>query len=325
MSTPPGEAAARVFVSGSLGQIGTELINYIRSRIGKDNLTASDIIEPKKDVAPFVKVNVTDKATFRAAVEASKANIMIHNAALLSASGEANPLLCMDVNIGGLMNAMEIARLNNMRILVPSSIAAFGPDSLPKDLTPDVCVLRPNTIYGVSKVYAELLGTYYFNKWGVDFRSLRYPGIISYEQLPVGGTTDYATEMFIYAIKGKTYKCPLTENTSMEFLYMPDCLRGTTEFLMCKRDLLKQCVYNIGGFHMTPKMLVNEIRKHYPEFTVDYTSPCPVRQKIADSWPHSLDDTNARRDWNWTPQFGIKEMVEDMFLHLKQMKSLPDI
>ncbi|KAH3765058.1 threonine dehydrogenase [Pelomyxa schiedti] len=320
-STPTTTATTtgpNIFITGALGQIGTELIPYLRKLYGTENVTASDVIKPREPgtMEPFMYLNCMDKESLNAAMVNKRVTWLIHNAALLSASGEANPQKCMDVNIVGAMNALEAARVHGVRILAPSSIAAFGPDSLPKDLTPDVCVLRPTSIYGISKVYLEMLGSYYFRKFGVDFRSLRYPGIISWAVCPSGGTTDYATEMFYFALQNKPYVCPLQEDTPLPFMYMDDCILATHNLLAAPRERLTQCVYNVNGFCMTPKQLEVEIKKEIPDFKVTY-SPCPIRQKIAESWPHSLDDTNAQRDWDWRPKFGIKEMVAVMFANLR--------
>eukprot|EP01105_Mastigella_eilhardi_P020278 TRINITY_DN4819_c0_g1_i1.p1 TRINITY_DN4819_c0_g1~~TRINITY_DN4819_c0_g1_i1.p1 ORF type:complete len:336 (+),score=87.51 TRINITY_DN4819_c0_g1_i1:42-1010(+) len=318
MASTTTSEQVRILVTGSQGQIGAEFVPALRALYGTQNVIASDVIKPRPGMEPYKYMNVTDKEGFAQTIVNTNVNWMVHNAALLSASGEANPQKCMEVNIIGSQNALELARIYNLRILAPSSIAAFGPDSFPKDNTPDVCVLRPTSIYGISKVYLEMLGTYYNRKYGVDFRSLRYPGIISWAVCPSGGTTDYATEMFYYALQKKPYTCPITEDTPLPFLYMDDAIHATHELLSAPRDKLKQCVYNVNGFSMTPRELETEIKKECPDFKVTYQS-CPIRQKIADSWPHSLDDSNARKDWGWQPKFGIKEMVAVMFKNLRPL------
>jgi len=224
-----------------------------------------------------------------------------------------NPQLAMQVNIGGLHNALEISRKNNLRIFAPSSIAAFGPTT-PKENTPDETILFPTTIYGVTKVYLELLGTYYNNTLGVDFRSVRYPGIISAGTPPGGGTTDYAVEIFYDALKKGEYTCFLSQDSELPMMYMPDCLKGTKELLESSNENLKQRVYNLSAMSFTPKQIAESIKKYIPDFKISYLPD--FRQKIADSWPKSINDSNARKDWNWKPSYDLDALVKDMLTKL---------
>jgi threonine 3-dehydrogenase len=242
-------------------------------------------------------------------------NWIIHNSSLLSAAGELNPTAAMELNIKGLQNALEISKKYNLRIFAPSSIAAFGP-STPKIMTPDLTLMRPTTIYGITKVYLELLGEYYFKKYGVDFRSLRYPGIISSETPPTGGTTDYAVEIFYEALKYEKYTCFLKKDTALPMMYMPDCLKATQQLLEAKSENLSQRVYNVTAFSFTPEQISKEIQKYLPSFTIQYNPD--FRQQIADSWPQSLDDSLARKDWNWNNEFDLNKMTKDMLKKLSE-------
>ena len=310
----------RILITGSLGQIGTELTQILRSKYGKENVIASDI-RPNSDTdGPYHILNVLDKEGFSNLIKEQEIDWLIHNASVLSASGEKNPHLAMDVNIRGFENAVELARLNNLRILTPSSIAAFGP-STPQVNTPDLTIMRPTTIYGVSKVYLELLGEYYHSKWGVDFRSLRYPGIISSEAPPGGGTTDYAIAIFHNALKQMNYTSFLNADATLPMMYMPDCLKGTIQLIEAEERNLTQRTYNIAGVSFNPAELASSIKRHLPDFEIDYAPD--YRQEIAETWPQSLDDTNARRDWNWQPDFDLDKIVVDMLENLSKSLEIP--
>lgn len=283
-------------------------------------MIASDIRPESDNDGPYHILNVLDKEGFSKLIKEQEIDWLIHNASVLSATGEKNPHLAMDVNIRGFENAVELARQNNLRILTPSSIAAFGP-STPKINTPDLSIMRPTTIYGVSKVYLELLGEYYNQKWGVDFRSLRYPGIISSEAPPGGGTTDYAIAIFHDALKQMNYTSFLKADATLPMMYMPDCLKGTIQLLEAEESNLTQRTYNIAGVSFNPAELASSIKKHLPEFKIEYAPD--YRQEIAATWPQSLDDSNARRDWNWQPDFDLDKMVVDMLENLSKSLENP--
>jgi len=234
---------------------------------------------------------------------------LIHLSSILSASGEKDLSWAIDLNIRGIENILEVAKKFNLRLYAPSSIAAFGPTT-PKVLTPDITSMRPTTIYGISKVYLELLGEYYHYKFGVDFRSLRYPGVISSEALPGGGTTDYAIDIFYNALTKKKYTCFLEKGARLPMMYMPDCLKATIDFIEADDDHLKLRTYNVGAVSFTPEEIANEIKLHIPDFVMNYEPD--FRNNIAKSWPESLDDSNARNDWKWKHKYGLKEMTKDM-------------
>ena len=238
-------------------------------------------------------------------------------AAILSAVGEKNPQLCWDVNINGTITVLECARDHEMaRVIVPSSIAAFGPET-PRDHTPNDTILKPRTMYGVTKVAGELLGDYYFRRFGVDVRGLRYPGIISYETLPGGGTTDFAVAIYFEAVLYKKYQCFVREDTRLPMMYMPDCIKATMDLAEADITRLKHhCDFNVGAMSFSAGELAANIRKHIPEFTCTYVPD--FRQQIADSWPMSLDDTYARDEWGWKPSFDLDAMTGDMLAALQQ-------
>jgi len=226
-----------------------------------------------------------------------------------------NVQLAMQVNLLGLQNVLETARKYELKVFAPSTIAAFGPTT-PRNNTPDITIMRPTTIYGITKVYLELLGEYYFNKFGVDFRSLRYPGVISSEAPPGGGTTDYAVEIFHEAIKNKSYTSFLKNDTVLPMMFMPDCLKSTLQLLEAPSEKLTQRTYNVTAVSFSPEELANEIKKHIPDFKITYKPD--FRQKIADSWPKSLDDSIARADWAWNHEYDLKKMTSEMLKNIKR-------
>lgn len=306
----------RILITGSLGQIGTELSEQLGSLYGMENVFCTDLRVPERsNCGEFHQLDVLDQENFEHLISSLDIDWLIHNASVLSATGEKKPHLAMKVNIRGFENAIEISRNHDLRILSPSSIAAFGP-STPKNNTPDVTIMRPNTIYGISKVYMELLGEYYFNKWGTDFRSLRYPGIISYETTPMHGTTDYAVAIFHDALKYNSYESFLRADTRLPMMYMPDCLKGTINLLKAENTSLLQRTYNLGGFNFNPSELAISIQKHLPDFKISYNPDS--RQDIADSWPNSIDDSAAREHWGWKPDYDLDSMVLDMLANLSE-------
>ncbi len=305
----------RILVTGSVGQIGSELTMELRSRYGNDNVIATGRkTKPGRELAesgPFEFIDITKPETVRKVIDEYDVDTIYNMAAILSAVGEEHPQLCWDVNVNGLYHILELAREYEMtRVFVPSSIAVFGPET-PKEDTPQETILRPTTMYGVSKVSGELLGNYYVDRFGVDVRGVRYPGIISSETMPGGGTTDYAVEIFYEAIKHKKYTCFVRKDTMLPMMYMPDCIKGTIDLMEADFQQLKHhCDFNHASMSFTAGELASEIQKHIPEFQVTYTPD--FRQKIADSWPSSIDDSAAREEWGWNPSYDLSLMTEDM-------------
>ncbi|MHA2028912.1 MAG: NAD-dependent epimerase/dehydratase family protein [Candidatus Kariarchaeaceae archaeon] len=312
-----------ILITGSLGQIGTELVGRLREKYGANHVIATDIRQQPADMhgdGPYEYLNVLEKDRFTELIVNYEIDWLIHNASILSASGERNPKLAMDVNIRGFENAIEVAKAHNLRILSPSSIAAFGPTT-PRFNTPDFTIMRPTTIYGVSKVYIELMGEYYFNKWDVDFRSLRYPGIISWKGDPGGGTTDYAVEIFYEALKNHNYISFLNPETTLPMMHMEDCLLGTMQLLEANDEIFTQRTFNLAAVSFNPEELASEITKHIPDFEIEYKPD--YRQQIAETWPESIDDTEARMQWGWQHQFDLPNLVSDMLFNLANKLNIP--
>ncbi|MEJ1280405.1 L-threonine dehydrogenase [Cricetulus griseus] len=259
---------------------------------------------------PFVYADILDYKKLREIVVNHRISWLFHYSAVLSAVGEANVALARDVNITGLHNILDVAAEYNVRLFVPSTIGAFGPTS-PRNPAPDLCIQRPRTIYGVSKVHAELMGEYYYYRYGLDFRCLRYPGIISADSQPGGGTTDYAVQIFQGAVKNGTFECNLKASTRLPMMYINDCLRATLEVMEAPAERLSMRTYNINAMSFTPEELAQALRKHVPDFQITYCVD-PLRQAIADSWPMNLDDSNARKDWGWKHDFDLPELVATM-------------
>jgi nucleoside-diphosphate-sugar epimerase len=305
----------KLLVTGSTGQIGSELTLALRKRYGGDNVVAVGHQRKPSDIllnsGPFEIVEIGEKASVEKVVKKYDIDTVYHLAALLSATGEQNPRLAWNLNMGSLYNVLEIAREQSLtRIFWPSSIAVFGP-STPRDNTPQETVMIPGTMYGVTKVAGELLCNYYFLKYGVDVRGIRYPGIISSETPPGGGTTDYAVEIFYEAVKKKLYTCFVRENTVLPMMYMPDCLKSTIDLMEADPSKVKRHdSYNVAGLSFSAGELAAEIKKHIPEFKCGYEPD--FRQKIADSWPMSIDDSQARKDWDWKPSYDLATMTKDM-------------
>lgn len=304
-----------ILVTGAVGQIGSELTIALRQKFGNDNVIATGRkTKPSENLlesGPFEYMDVINKETVKEVINAYDIDTIYNMAAILSAIGEDKPHLCWQVNINGLTNIMDLALEYDMtRVFVPSSIAAFGPET-PKENTPQETVLKPTTMYGVTKVAGELLGEYYFNKFGLDVRGMRYPGIISNETLPGGGTTDYAVEIYYEAIKNKKYTCFVREDTRLPMMYMPDCIKATIDLMDADVKKLKHhCDYNVTAMSFSAGELSQEITKHIPEFKCSYKPD--FRQKIADSWPSSIDDSCARKEWKWKPSFDLAKMTKDM-------------
>jgi nucleoside-diphosphate-sugar epimerase len=305
----------KIMVTGSVGQIGSELTMALRKKYGNDNVLATGHkTQPSKallESGPFEFINVSKRETVEEVVKKYNIDTIYHMSAILSAVGEKNPLLCWDVNMNGTYNILEIARERNMvRIFVPSSIAAFGPET-PRVDTPQETILKPKTMYGVTKVAGELLCDYYVKRFNVDVRGCRYPGIISYETLPGGGTTDYAVAIFFEAVKNKKYTCFLREDTRLPMMYMPDCLKATFDLMEADFSKLKHhSDFNVTAMSFSAGELAAEIKKHIPKFTVTYEPD--FRQAIADSWPDSIDDSAARKEWGWKPSYDLAKMTKDM-------------
>jgi nucleoside-diphosphate-sugar epimerase len=311
----------KIMVTGAVGQIGSELTMALRKKYGSNNVLATGHkTQPKpelRDSGPFEFINVTTRETIEDVIKKYKVDTIYHMSAILSAVGEKNPQLAWDVNMNGTYNILEVAREHEMtRVFVPSSIAAFGPET-PRDNTPQETILRPKTMYGVTKVAGELLCDYYVKRFGLDVRGCRYPGIISYETLPGGGTTDYAVAIFFEAVKNKKYTCYLREDTRLPMMYMPDCLKATLDLMDADFSKLKhRSDFNVTAMSFSAGELAAEIKKHIPEFTVDYKPD--FRQQIADSWPKSLDDSAARKEWGWKPGYDLAVMTKDMLAVLSK-------
>lgn len=310
-----GKAMRRILVTGSTGQIGSELTLELRKKYGGSNVVAvghkRQPSEALRDSGPFETVDLNSRESVEKVVKKYDVDTIYHLAALLSATGEANPQLAWNVNMGSLYNILEVAREHRLtRVFWPSSIAVFGP-ATPRLNTPQETVLVPGTMYGVTKVAGELLCNYYFLKFGLDVRSLRYPGIISSEVLPGGGTTDYAVAIFYEAIKKKRYTCFVREDTVLPMMYMPDCIKATVDLMEADASRVKHHDgYNVAGTSFSAGELAAEIKKHIPSFKCEYKPD--FRQKIADSWPMSIDDGVARRDWGWKPVYDLAAMAKDM-------------
>ena len=305
----------KILVTGACGQIGSELTIELRKRYGNDNVVATGHRTKPNDKlcqsGPFEFIDVTRRETVEEVVEKHDIDTIYHLAAILSAVGEEKPHLAWDVNINGLYNVLEVARERKMtRVFCPSSIAVFGPET-PRENTPQETVLRPTTMYGVTKVAGELLCDYYFHRFGLDVRGARYPGIISSETLPGGGTTDYAVEIFYQAIQHQRYTCFLREDTVLPMMYMPDCIKATIDLMEADLSRLKHHAdFNLAAMSFSPAELVAEIKKHIPEFTCEYKPD--FRQAIADSWPRTIDDSAAREEWGWEPSYDLAAMTADM-------------
>ena len=315
-----------VLVIGSTGQIGSELTMKIRREIPGSTVVAGYIpgAEPKGvllESGPAELADVRNAPQLAAIVEKYQIDTIYNLAALLSAVAEKKPLLAWDIQMNGLLNILEVAREKKCAVFTPSSIGSFGPET-PHVGTPQDTIQRPRSMYGVTKVATELLSDYYFHKYGVDTRSVRFPGLISYKTLPGGGTTDYAVEIYYAAVKGEEFVCPLAHGTYMDMMYMPDAIKAAINLMEANpRYLVHRNSFNIASMSFDPEEVYEAIRKHYPDFKMRYEVD-PVRQAIADSWPNKMDDVCARKEWGWTPSYNLETMTKDMIKNLKE-KLLP--
>ena len=313
-------AKEKILVIGASGQIGVELTLALRKIYGNANVVASDLREENPllhGTGPYVSLDVMNKEMLHVQVIRQGITQIYLLAAILSATGEKNPALAWHLNMQSLLNVLDIAKEEKLtKIYWPSSIAVFGPTSPKKDC-PQKTVIEPSTVYGISKYAGEFWCNYYFNKYGVDVRSLRYPGLISYKSAPGGGTTDYAVEIFLEALEEKKYRCFLKEDTYLPMMYMPDAIRATIELMEAPKEKISiRTSYNLSAMSFSPAQIAAAIQKNIPEFTISYETD--YRQAIADSWPQSIDDSIAKNDWGWKLEFDLENMTADMLENLKK-------
>ena len=308
----------KILIIGACGQIGVELTLALREKYGKENVIASDIkIESPllTGTGPFVVLDAMDIEATKTLVKKEKITTIYLLAALLSATGEKNPKLCWDLNMESLRQILDLGNEEKLKIFWPSSIAVFG-NTTPRENTPQETVIEPTTMYGITKYAGELLCQYYKNKFNLDVRSVRYPGLISWKSEPGGGTTDYAVEIFYGAIKEGKYTSFLAENTYLPMMYMDDAIRATMELMEAPKEKMKSgMAYNLSAISFSPKELASAIKKHVPDFQISYSPD--FHQAIADSWPKSIDDSVARTDWGWRHEYDLDKMTEQMLKHLK--------
>jgi len=310
----------KILIIGAGGQIGSELTHKLRNEYGNNNVVCSDLRQLQGEVyesGPIEVIDSTNAQVIADTVKKYEIDTIYNLAAILSAKAEQNPMLGWNVGVGSLVNCLEVARENHCAVFTPSSIGAFGP-STPHDMTPQDTIQRPTTIYGVTKVTGELLSDYYFTRFGVDTRSVRFPGLISWKTLPGGGTTDYAVDIYYSAVKGEEFACPLRYDTYMDMMYMPDALKAMTDIMEANPDkLVHRNSFNVTAMSFSPQIIFEAIKKHYPDFKMRYEAD-EVRQHIADSWPNCMDDSCAREEWGWDPQFDLEKMTVDMIENLKK-------
>lgn len=309
----------RILIAGAGGQIGSELTTYLRKIYGPENVIAADLRECPQLAydGPFEILNILDREAYSSLVRRYNVDTIFNLVAVLSATGEKNPQGAWNINMGALMNSLEIAREQGCALFTPSSIGAFGGD-YEKDNTPQDVAMHPNTIYGVCKVTGEMLSNYYNTRFGVDTRSVRFPGIISNVTMPGGGTTDYAVEIYYEAVKTGHYTCPIPADVYMDMMYMPDALKSIVDLMEADPSkLVHRNSFNIASMSFTPEIIAAEIRKHIPEFTMDYAVD-PVKEEIARSWPNKLDDTCARQEWGWQPDWDLEKMTIDMLAAVRK-------
>lgn len=313
----------KILVLGAAGQIGTDLVEELRNQNGGANVIAADIKDQQgmlKESGPFKVIDVLDAKTVAETIADNKVTQVYLLAALLSATAEQKMKSAWRLNMEGLFTVLDIAReIKNLKIFWPSSIAVFGPTT-PKQNAPQHTIMEPTTVYGISKQTGERWCEYYFNKFGIDVRSIRYPGLISYKSAPGGGTTDYAVNIFHEAIEKNSYECFLKEDTALPMMFMPDGIRATIELMNAPAEKIKiRSGYNISGISFTPKDLVTEIKKHLPDFTCTYKPD--FRQQIAESWPASINDSEAREHWGWNPEFDLATMTKKMLIEIGKKKN----
>lgn len=310
----------KILVIGACGQIGVELTLALRKQYGNNNVVASDLREENpllKGTGPYVSMDVMNKEMLHVQVIRQNITQIYLLAAILSATGEKNPNLAWHLNMQGLLNVLDIAREEKLhKVYWPSSIAVFGPTS-PKQMCPQQTIIEPTTVYGISKYAGEFWCNYYHQRYGVDVRSIRYPGLISYKSAPGGGTTDYAVEIYLEAIEKQKYTCFLSEDTYLPMMYMPDAIRATMELMEAPADKISvRTSYNVAGMSFSPKEIASSIKEHIPAFEMGYKPDS--RQAIADSWPQSIDDSVANKDWGWKPQYDLSLMTKDMLENLRK-------
>lgn len=318
----------KILVTGALGQIGSELVMYLRNIYGSDNVIATDIKTMKDnqvvDSGPFELLDIQNVNAIAEIAKKYNVDTIIHLAALLSAVAEAKPVTAWEINMGGLFNTLEVARELKCSFFTPSSIGAFGP-STPKTNTPQDTIQRPQTMYGVTKVSGELLCDYYYKKFGVNTRGVRFPGLISYVTPPGGGTTDYAVDIYYEALKNKKYSCFIKEGTFMDMMYMPDALNAIVTLMEADSEkLVHRNSFNIASMSFEPSQIATEITRHIPDFKMVYDVD-PVRQAIADSWPDSIDDSVAKDEWGFKSIFDISSMTEDMLKKLSEKINIREL
>ncbi len=307
----------KILVTGSFGQVGSELISALSSRYGGENVLATDIRIPENDHGVQTELlDVTEYSSITGIIREYSIDTIFHLAAILSALGEKIPDKTFEVNCTGTYNILRAAREEEVRqVVIPSTIGVFGPET-PREAVPPITIERPSTMYGITKVGAELVSSYFRKVFDMDIRGLRFPGLISYKTLPSAGTTDYAVDMIIKAVSGKDYRCYLSGGTELPMMYMPDAIDSLVNLSEADRKNLKYTLeYNVQAFSFTPEMLEAELKKHYPDFTVTYEPD--YRQSIAETWPGSLDVSDSENDWGFRPKFTFEKMVEDMIAHLQ--------
>ncbi len=311
------DTETKILVIGALGQVGSELVEELRRRNGVERVIASDVRDHEDSGGKFEKLDVLDKERLREIIERHNIKEVYNLAALLSATAEKHIDFAWKLNMEGHFNVLNLAKEGLIdKIFWPSSIAVFGP-STPKDNTPQDCIMDPNTVYGISKLAGERWSQYYFDKFGVDVRSVRYPGLVGYKSLPGGGTTDYAVDIFHKAIKDKKYECFLSEGTTLPMIYSGDAIKATIDIMEAPKETIKiRSSYNLAGMSFSPEELAAEIKQHISEFEINYAPD--FRQPIAESWPSSIDDSEAVKDWNWKPQYDTKGLVELMLTELEK-------